>query len=590
MVAGAKIVALACLTLIILIVPGCDGGDDSGWSGSNFSPAWIYIETNNLTTLTDATSVELRGKAYCDICPPSETAFGYCPSVSPTGQTEVAVTWANTTTGASGTAMHAVVGGCSCFFSYCTVSYSHGWVVYYLPLAMGENALTVSATYAGYTATDSVMVTRVPQKVTGLTATTVGAEIVLQWDSVPEATAYTLYWSTDPAFTKATAHVVTDVASPFVHSSLTADTTHYYLVTAVSGAFESAASSKVFATSGWPITVLADTTATAEIREVSLAVDDAQALHVHYAFDECLSYTTLPNGVSYCNQHAWHNNYLTTTGGTPVVQPLPPVTYAVDANIVLTADGTPHVSYDGAGAIHGWHAGGLWQTETVDASGWCGTSLAAAGDRLHLAYFAEAGSTTEIRYAGSAGGSWTPQIVTQYASGLSCDDRTPGSLAVAVDGGGAPRIAYAGRYPDYGLYQARQEAGAWRVESVDAGSVQNLDMAIDADGLGLIANVRYDNYLWLVREDASGGWTSTTVNDERASGQPAVAIDAGGRVHVAYIGLNYELRYGMLSNGEWRFLSLDSNAQSGADLVLDTFGKVHIVYFGGGQLKYVSNR
>jgi len=236
---------------LVLVVAACGGGDDSG-DNIDYNPLWVYVETGSLQEVTPASGVELRGKAYCESCPPPVTEFGFCPPYGGVLFSDVDVSWQNLTTGASGDAGDYITGSCSCLFSYCTTFYSHGWIEYDLPLAMGENQIVVTASYEGYTATDSVLVTRVPQAVTGLTATAGAGQIILQWDDVPEATSYTLYWSIDPAFTRETATPLSGVVSPYLHTGLTDGVTYYYLVTALSGAFEIAASPKVFATPGWP--------------------------------------------------------------------------------------------------------------------------------------------------------------------------------------------------------------------------------------------------------------------------------------------------------------------------------------------------
>jgi len=586
--AGVKTAGLVYLLLLVLLAAGCGGGD-SGGPDVPYTPNWVYIDTNRLASLTESSSVEMYGKAYCDTCPPSVTAFGYCPSVSAPASTSVDVTWFNATTGSGGPAVHAIVGSCSCFLSYCTVSYSHSWAVYGVPLAMGENDVRARASYAGSVVEDSVIVTRVPRQVAGLTATAADGQVTLQWDDIPDATSYKIYWSENPDFTKSSGNVILTASNPYVHSGLLNDVTVYYLVTAVNGTFESATSEKVFATPGWPVTVLALTTASSEAREASLAVDHLQHIHVHYAFDECLAYSTLPNGLGYCSQRVYYNNYLSNQGGTPVVQALPPGS-TVDANIVLTADETAHVSFATTGAVHGWLVDGSWQTEMADPDGWCSTSLAVDdSDRLHMAYFADA-MGNEIRHASQGAGVWLPESIIQLATSSSCNTQTPGTVAVATDTTGAARIAYAGIYPGYGLFHARTEAGTWLVDTVATARVMNLALAVGPAGLGYIASVNADGYLWLARQDVNGVWTSATVNDEWASGQPALVVDGAGQPHVAYIGLGGQLRYATQVDGSWRILALDGKAVSGADLVLDTLGKVHIVYFGSGVLKYVSNR
>ncbi len=145
----------------------CDGEKGSGGS-PNYNPLWVYIDEASLDTVVAADIVSLSGEAYCDGCPPSEVAFGYCPAIMPPQGSAVSVTWKNRTTGTSGYASHAITGSCSCLFSYCFTSYSHKWSAYGVPLAaIGDNVIEVMASDAtGNVATDAVTITRLP--VTGL--------------------------------------------------------------------------------------------------------------------------------------------------------------------------------------------------------------------------------------------------------------------------------------------------------------------------------------------------------------------------------------------------------------------------------------
>jgi DNA-binding beta-propeller fold protein YncE len=150
--------------LLSAFLAACGGGGGDG-GAVPYNPLWIYTETQNLpkvvTTGNLGTSV-LRGSAYCgDACPPGDTAFGYCPPYSVTlPAPPVDISWSNLTTGATGKAMHAVSGSCSCLFSYCFTSYSHKWVVYdSIPLALGENVLEAMVSdLSGNTATDSATI------------------------------------------------------------------------------------------------------------------------------------------------------------------------------------------------------------------------------------------------------------------------------------------------------------------------------------------------------------------------------------------------------------------------------------------------
>jgi 6-phosphogluconolactonase (cycloisomerase 2 family) len=153
---------ILCLLLSALLA-ACGGGGGDG-DAAPYNPLWIVTETQIPTVVTTGSlgTSQFRGSAYCgDACPPGDAAFGYCPPYSVTlPAPPVDISWSNLTTGATGQAVHAVSGSCSCLFSYCFTSYSHKWVVYdSIPLALGENVIEAKVSdLSGNTATDSVTI------------------------------------------------------------------------------------------------------------------------------------------------------------------------------------------------------------------------------------------------------------------------------------------------------------------------------------------------------------------------------------------------------------------------------------------------
>lgn len=100
----------------------------------------------------------------------------------------------------------------------------------------GSNEISLTASSAA-----------LPARPVGLTAAAGNTTVTLNWDDVPGATSYRVYWSTSPGVTTANASF-TCTTSPCTHSGRTNGTTYYYAVTALISALESALSAEVSAT------------------------------------------------------------------------------------------------------------------------------------------------------------------------------------------------------------------------------------------------------------------------------------------------------------------------------------------------------
>jgi hypothetical protein len=82
-------------------------------------------------------------------------------------------------------------------------------------------------------------------------------QVVLQWNPVPGAYAYNVYWRRFPGVTKHTGHKIPAAANPITITDLEPDTTYYFVVTAVGDGGESK-ESKEMAFAGMGATGLLD--------------------------------------------------------------------------------------------------------------------------------------------------------------------------------------------------------------------------------------------------------------------------------------------------------------------------------------------
>ncbi|HJV37192.1 fibronectin type III domain-containing protein [Geomonas sp.] len=582
--------ALARSLFALLALAGCGGGGSPNSAAPPSNSLSVIIDPPSYdTSAVASTAVDLRGQTTCDACPKSETAFGGCPPILPPQTSSISVSWKNRTTGAAGEAYHGIVGSCACLFSYCTTSYSHKWAAYGVPIAPGENIIDIIAAGAGSSGSSSLKITRIPSTPQGLAIASAKGEVTLQWDGVSGATSYNLYWSTSPTLTKQTATKIAGVSSPYTHAGLTDDTTYYYFVTAVNGAYESSESPTVFASPGWISQTVASTTAAAEQRSTSLAIDSAGITHVNYAYSECTNYGTLPTGDRYCSTYSYHNNYLTDFSGAWISQPAPSSFY-IDAGIAVDSDDTVHLSYLNRGVVHAVFSAGSWVSEVVDPLGWCGSSIAVDSSKhVSVAYMAGTSSGNDIRYGTNSSGAWSTGVVSTSSQDAGCT-LPSGRLSLAVDPAGAAQIAYAGPYPGYGVKYATDQGGRWVIQTVDSCYVQSLASAVDGNGRGHVAYNDNTGQIRYAHQDAAGGWGVEVIESSGALPGVSLALDAAGNAYISY--LTYGgLRFAANAGGSWRIIALDGNAGADTAIALDSLGNVHISYFdASGNLKDISNR
>ena len=584
--------AIGLPVLLALLLSGCTGGgDEAGGGGGAGNPLWVFIDSTTPTVQTS--TVDLYGEAYCDNCPASEVALGYCPSIQGPLSSAIGITWKNRTTGTTGNAIHGIYGSCSCLFSYCFTSYSHRWAAYGVPLAIGGDVIEVAASdMSGASATDTVTLTRIPASPVALSALAGKEEVTLSWNSVAGANSYNLYWSTSAGLTLNTGTQIAAVASPYVHTGLTDGVAYYYFVTAVTGGIEGVPSPTVFATPGWRAEIVAPTTATTDQRGTSIATDSAGNAHIHYAYNECTHSTQTGTGLWYCDSYAYYNDYVTDAGGSWVGQPISPSPY-VDANIAVDSADTVHIGYAGnQGIIHAVYANGAWISDTVDAGGWCGASFALdAADKAHFVYYASSTSAGYLMYATNASGAWVHgTVVDTFTQDIGCSvPEAP--LSLAVDATGTVHIAYAGRYPDYGLKYATNPGGTWVTSTIEAGYIPMLSAAVDASGKTHIAYSDSAHHIKYAHQNGSGAWVIEVI-ESNSGVYPSLALDTSGNAHISYVSsLNGgQLIYATNTAGAWSFLPVDVADFTDTALAIDPQGMVHISYFSGGSLKNATNK
>ena len=162
--------------------------------------------------------------------------------------------------------------------------------------------------------------------------------------------------------------------------------------------------------------------------------------------------------------------------------------------------------------------------------------------------------------------------------------------ALQLDTAGQPHVVYGGDH----LYYAWRGANGWNYETVDGerGVGSRATLALDRENTPHIlycdtngTQVRY------ARRTASG-WSVAVVPATTDACDAALAVDAGGRPHIA-IGVPGwpsagSVRYGVLEGGSWRFEQVAAIPVGvTVDLALDGSGRPHIAYMAGESGKTV---
>lgn len=563
------------LPFVLSLVP-CACGDPGGGGGGTPEPTsyWVYIDPSD--TLVASSSIDLRGQASCEACPPTVTEFGGCPIVQGPFQSAVDILWSNHTTGQQGGAYHAISGHCACLFSYCWVSYEHAWFAT-VPLVMGPNVIEIVAIGpSDLPGSETVTVTRTPPAPTGVEARASAGEIELDWIPVALADSHAVYWSDTGEVSVATAQRVPDAPRPFRHLGLADDTTLYYAVAAVSGGQEGPLSAVAWATAGWPTETLPVPPGVSGYADTSVATDALGHTHVHLSRQD-------PGGASE------RNDYATDGSGTWVSTQVALTSWR-EADLALDSRGGVHLAYLGpAGLVHASGGPGSWSSEVVDAQAFCDASLGLdATDGLHLAYHVST-TTPEVRYASMYSGSWLAERVDAADSGCASGVST---LSLAVEGDGTPHLAYSGPAPGYALHYATRSGGGWVRETVDAGPIVRPSLGLAPDGTPNLAFVDGQGSLRLARREASGTWAVESVDEERWADTPSLVMDPTGKAHVSYFssGRGGELRYATNAGGTWRVVRVAPATYSDTALALDDRGGIHIASFDAASARISTRR
>lgn len=141
-----------------------------------------------------------------------------------------------------------------------------------------------------------------PARPSGLAASAGDEQVTLTWNSVAEATGYTLYYSEISGVTTTSGTALANASAPFEHQGLSNNHTYYYIVTASNAQGESPASAEASATPqatgpGVPTTPT-NLVATPSDSQVTLSWDHSANATSHTLYFGLSSGVTPSNGIT----------------------------------------------------------------------------------------------------------------------------------------------------------------------------------------------------------------------------------------------------------------------------------------------------
>jgi hypothetical protein len=202
--------------------------------------------------------------------------------------------------------------------------------------------------------------------------------------------------------------------------------------------------------------------------------------------------------------------------------------------------------------------------------------------KAHISYLDA--SNNYLRYVTNASGSWTSSAVLDYA------DPNYASTSIAIDGVGRIHISYISTYSGTGTYYNLKyftnASGSWTSKTIDSsGYILATSLAVDSSNN---AHIAYYNWTTDDLKYATGTYSSTwspiIVDSGGAVGNyPAIAVDNTGRAHISYYDTtNTSLKYatnvvGMVG---WYTMTLDNTGSAGRynSIAVDSLQRPHISY------------
>jgi hypothetical protein len=241
-------------------------------------------------------------------------------------------------------------------------------------------------------------------------------------------------------------------------------------------------------------------------------------------------------------------------------------------------------------AVPRWHVEIVDDGQGTDVGMYSSMAIDRSGN-VHIGYFNTSTMSLQYSYRGRQDQKWSKMTV----------ERGAGTFAsFAVDAHGWPHFAYHSPVRK-GLRYAHWDGKQWHIQVIDSVTTQfSTSLQLDGSGNPRVAyfeipsvNKGAGQKLKYAYFDGTTWFTKTIALRPRQGVYNAMALDSGGRTHIAFAQSGH-LEYASYDGSHWQFDAIDSTSDTdasaglGLTLALDPEGDPQLAYFDSAKktLKY----
>ena len=230
---------------------------------------------------------------------------------------------------------------------------------------------------------------------------------------------------------------------------------------------------------------------------------------------------------------------------------------------------------------------GHWSTSTltdVDGSHQVFSLAVDSSDTLHLSYYEGSG---DLKYrTKTSSGSWSSASVVDSTNDVGQYS------SIALDGDDAPHIVYHDA-TNNNLRYAHKQGTSWTTSTIDSQTGAGMGTAVAVDAHGKV-HVAYETDAsdMAYMTNFSGTWAKTVLDTNNHSNAVSIGLDDDGNPHVVFLDeVDDDLFYMTNALGSWQRALVTASADSGGtNHVMDANGDLHISYPLGNQAGYAAQR